>query len=271
MDVPRNVVMEGDALRVLRSLPDGCVDAFWASPPYNLDDPFRDGRGRRAGVYRYEAGGTSRGDGSVRSEAAYQAEQVEVLTEWHRLLQPNGVAFYSHKVRIKGGRAISPLEWIYRTPLVVLQELVWDRGGTPQVDTCRFLPVSERVYVLTRRPYVKLANRERLPDVLRVPPTHHRRRVSGHPCPTPPALVRACLSVLPRERETERPLVVDCYAGTGTTGVVARELGMDYLLIERAPAYVALCRARLEGPAVWLMPLGPAQQPATTPEMEAAG
>lgn len=247
--VPVNAVVCADALAWLRSLPDECIDCLWSSPPYNLADPFRGGNSvqtKRRLTYHWSSG---RGDGSLKPEVVYQAEQEAVLAEWYRCLSPDGVAFYSHKVRIKDGRAISPLTWIVRTPLFLLQELVWDRGGTANTDARRFLPVSERVYVLAKRPGLRLDNRERLPDVLRLPPTHHLRQTSGHPCPTHPALVRACLSVVPRPVDGRRLLVADCYAGTGTTGLVARSLGMDYLLCDHSPEYVALMERNLARPA----------------------
>lgn len=247
--VEANTVSQADALDWCRALPDGGVDVFWSSPPYNLDDPLRGGNSgslpRWLRAHRYDGGKpTGKGDGLTKPEPAYQDEQAALLTEWHRALAPDGVAFYNHKVRIKGGRAISPLAWIFRTPFVLFQELVWDRGGTQQVDTCRFLPVSERIYVLTKRPGLKLANAGRLPDVLRVPPRQTRAE-SGHPCPTPPSVVRACLSVVPRPADGRRPLVADPYAGTGTTGVVAREVGMDYLLNDWSAAYIGLMHDRL--------------------------
>jgi hypothetical protein len=260
----RNTVRCAPALALLASLPDGCVDAWWASPPYNLRDPLRPGnRVRHRRAYRYAApqgdGGRAlrRGDGSLRPEPQYQAEQAAVLTEWHRTLADDGVAFYNHKVRIKDGRAISPLAWIARTPFVLLQELVWDRGASQNVDPRRFLPVSERISVLAKRPGVRLDNALRLHDVLRIPPNAGNARArSGHPCPTNPAVVRACLSVLPRPADGRRLLVADCYAGTGTTGAVARELGMDYLLGDHAAEYVALAEQRLAAGTTAPLPLG---------------
>ena len=238
-----------DALEWLRRLRTSSVSAVWTSPPYNLADELRGGGGREAGEFRYAGGDETRGDGLVKDEAVYQQEQAAVLSQCYRVLEPlTGVCFYSHKVRIKDGEAISPLKWIFKTPFVLLQELVWDRGGTAQVADCRFLPVSERVYVLTTRPFVKLANVHRTPDVLRIPPTHHTRKESGHPCPTHPAIVRACLDVLPRPKG-RRLLVADPYAGIGTTGIVARELGMDYLLNDHSEVYASLIRANLERPA----------------------
>lgn len=242
-----------DALDWLRALPDGSVDVIWSSPPYNLADALRPGHFRRDHQrrrYRYAGDGSTRrvakGDGLLKPEAAYQDEQAAVLTEWHRVLAADGIAFYNHKVRIKDGRAISPLDWIARTPLVLLQELVWDRGASQNVDPRRFLPVSERVYVLTRRPGVRLHNPNRLHDVLRFPANRPGvRAASGHPCPTNPAVVRACLAVVPQPADGRPLLVADPYCGTGTTLAVAVALGMDAIGCDVAPAYAALAERRI--------------------------
>jgi DNA modification methylase len=245
----RNTVVCADALDWIKGLPDGSVDVFWSSPPYNLGDRFRGGNTQTHRVDRgamIYAGTAGKGDGSLIPEPAYQAEQMAVLAEWHRCLAPDGVAFYNHKVRIKGGRAISPVSWLERTPFVLLQELVWDRGGTANVDDRRFLPVSERIYVLAKRPGLKLHNRERYPDVLRFAPSHHKRAESGHPCPTHPVVVHACLSAVARPAG-RRLLVADCYMGSGTTAAVARGLFMDYVGCDRSPEYVELARRNLGG------------------------
>jgi hypothetical protein len=249
--LPLDRVVCADALEFCVGLPDGCIDVWWSSPPYNLRDPLRPGnRGQYRRAYRYPGDGRhpvkAQGDGCLMPEAEYQDEQAAVLRQWHRTLVDDGVAFYNHKVRIKDGRAISPLEWIGRTPLVLLQELVWDRGASQNVDPIRFLPVSERIYVLAKRPGLRLHNPLRIHDVLRLRANRPgAREKSGHPCPTPEGVVRACLSVVPPRGGGRRALVADCYCGVGTTGVVARSLGMDYLLGDVAPTYVAAARARL--------------------------
>lgn len=244
----RNTVVCADALDWLRSLEDGSVDVFWSSPPYNLADPFRSGGNqsrKRRPRFTYAEGGS--GDGAEQEEEAYQDGQAAVLREWHRVLRDDGVAFYNHKVRQKDGAAIHPLDWIRRTPFVLSQEVVWNRRGTPNVDTRRFLPVSERVYVLTKRPDVHLDNPLRYGDVFDVPRMLHRRADSGHPCPTNPEVVRRCLSVVAKPK-SGRLVVADCYGGTGTTALVARSLGMDYLLCDHTEQYVALAQRNLEGP-----------------------
>ena len=46
--------------------------------------------------------------------------------------------------------------------------------------------------------------------------------------------------------EPEPSLVLDCFCGSGTTGIAAEELGRDVVLIDLSPQYVRLAQARLE-------------------------
>ncbi len=59
----------------------------------------------------------------------------------------------------------------------------------------------------------------------------------------PPQLVTPC--VLAGSRAGG--IVLDPFAGTGTVGVVARENGREYVLIDLAPANIEICKSRLEG------------------------
>ena len=124
---------------LLAGLPDGSIDVWWSSPPYNLRDPFRGGASSTArppeSRLRREQHGL--GDGTYRPWPEYKSWQIRVLCEWHRTLAPGGLAFYSHKPAHDGRRMHHPVEWIARTPLVLVDRLVWDRRGTPNVDTRR--------------------------------------------------------------------------------------------------------------------------------------
>lgn len=242
----RNAIVCGRDEDVLAALPDGCVDVWWSSPPYNNADDFRGGNARQKKVTHVYAGGHGRGDGHAMPEDEYQAWQVRVLRQWHRTLADDGVAFYNHKVRPKGRRVIHPLEWVARTPFVLVGHVVWARPGTPNTDPRRFYPTQEVVLILAKRPGWYVRNADRLADVWSDVKPQGTRKATGHPCVSPHELVRRCLANLPPTAGGRRRLVADCYAGTGTTGVVARSLGMDYLLVESAPDYAAVMRAALE-------------------------
>ena len=77
--------------------------------------------------------------------------------------------------------------------------------------------------------------------------TEPRRRESGgiddHPAVMPMALARRCIRI------TSRPgdVVLDPYAGSGTTLLAAKELGRNWVGIELKPEYVELIKRRIAG------------------------
>jgi DNA modification methylase len=64
---------------------------------------------------------------------------------------------------------------------------------------------------------------------------------NGHPAAYPRELVRRCVLLGSREGDT----IIDPFGGSGTTGVVANELGRNAILIELNPTYAQMGRKRI--------------------------
>lgn len=77
------------------------------------------------------------------------------------------------------------------------------------------------------------------PTVLRSSATSER---NGHPCPKPLEWMRWLIRLATRPGE----LIVDPFAGSGTTGVAAALEGRRCILIEKEPAYAQICRDRVK-------------------------
>lgn len=67
------------------------------------------------------------------------------------------------------------------------------------------------------------------------------RANDNHEAMFPPELPRRCIRLLTDPGDT----VLDCFAGSGTTALVARELGRHYIAIELDPRYAALAHDRI--------------------------
>jgi adenine-specific DNA-methyltransferase len=76
-------------------------------------------------------------------------------------------------------------------------------------------------------------------DILNVKNRHPEK--PAHPCQYPEALIERLVAALTDEGD----LVVDPYAGSGTTGAVAQRLDRRALLIERDSGYAAIARNRV--------------------------
>jgi site-specific DNA-methyltransferase (adenine-specific) len=263
-------VVEADNLEVLRALPDGVVDLAYADPP------FASGRSRRLASIRTGTGDrTRRGFGGreyryeVVSDLAWEDdlpldEHLEALrlrlVEIRRVLADHGSLYLhldwrtAHHVRLLLDEVFGARRF--------LNELVWayDYGGRStdrwprKHDTILWYAKGDRWLfdrdAIDRIPYLapglvgpEKAARGKLPTdvwwMTIVPPGSAER--TGYPTQKPVRLLERIVAASSRPGD----LVLDPYAGSGTTGVAAARAGRRWLLVDRNPAAVGIARARL--------------------------
>lgn len=132
-----NKIYNEDCLIGMQRIPDGSVDLVVTSPPYNLGSTHHTGNNRFS-PYKDDY-----------PEEQYQQMQIQMLNELYRVLKEGGSVMYNHKNRIRDGKQITPYEWILQTPFTIKQEIVW-LNGSQNFDKCRFYPMTERVYWLSK-------------------------------------------------------------------------------------------------------------------------
>lgn len=221
-----NQVIQGDCLEVMKTFPDKSIDMVLTSPPYNIGKMHSNSL--QFGSY----------GGNDMKEEDYQKWQIEFLNECFRVLKEDGSIFYNHKVRIKDKIAIHPIEWLLKTNLVLKQEIVWDMGKSANSDKIRFFPYSERIYWLVKNKETKIFNKDNLSDVWRVVPKHKRKDI-GHIAVMPVEIAENII------KATEYKIILDPFAGSGTTGVACKNLNRNYILIEKEPEYIDIINKRL--------------------------
>lgn len=79
------------------------------------------------------------------------------------------------------------------------------------------------------------------PDIIM---SNERSEKNGHACPKP---INTWKEILLKGSVKEGDLVLDPFAGSGTTGVACLELKRNYILVEKEPVYVDIIRKRLAG------------------------
>lgn len=236
-------ILKGDALRLLSQLPDDSVDAGVTSPPYNKKERQKGWLVENVVYDAYR---------DVLPEGEYQRQQVAVLDELYRITKPGGSFFYNHKVRWERGTMLHPMQWIGKSRWQIRQEIIWDRSIAANIRGWRFWQVEERLYWLCKPP----ATPEKGKAIARELPSRYAKMTSiwrirpeqgnPHPAPFPLVLpVRALASVL----EDERAVVIDPYAGSGTTLLAAHLLGHDYIGMDISAEYCRQARARIKAPS----------------------
>jgi site-specific DNA-methyltransferase (adenine-specific) len=265
-----DLVLLGDNLEYLSRFEDGFFQLAYIDPPFNtgrrqarrtlstVADPVGDRTGFQGRRYSTKVLGESAYDDEFDDYLAFLEPR---LAEVRRLLAANGTLYLhidyreAHYVKVLLDRLFGRE--------CFLNEIVWayDYGARPKRrwpakhDTILvYVKDPERYWfdaeAVEREPYMapglvtpEKALRGKLPtDVwwhTIVSPTG--REKTGYPTQKPEGVVRRIVQASSRPGDW----CLDCFAGSGTLGAVARALGRRYVLIDCNPEAIAVANRRL--------------------------
>ena len=291
MTIELDTIYTGDALDVLRGLPDGSVNCCVTSPPYYaLRDYGMDGQiGRES------------------SPKEYVSRLTEVFAEVRRVLRPDGTLWLNlgDTYAGRGEEEIKPKDligipwmaafalrddgWYLRNDIIWMKENPMPESVKDRCTRCHehiflfskskqyffdYKAISEPVTESTKerlkrgiagsnkygapipgQPKVQTINLPRGRGTISdgdINPLRSKRDVwivntvpfkGGHYAAYPPKLVESCiLAGCP-----VGGVVLDPFMGSGTTGMVAKQLDRHYVGIEINPEFAALAEARIGG------------------------
>lgn len=231
---------QGDCETVLAQVPAMAAQVVVTSPPYNMGlQPGGNGRG----MYRPAAsrkGGRFR-DGYGEFDDAmpqdeYDAMHRRILGLLWEVIPDDGAIFWNHRQRIEHGRARLPLGMDFGA-VPLRQVITWDRGTGIAPSLRHFTPVAEWIFLFAK-PDFKLADHGRsgLGDIWRL---GMARDGHGHPAPFPESLPLRAIDACGARS------VLDPFAGSGTTLVAAKRLGIPATGIELSRRYCDMAVGRL--------------------------
>jgi modification methylase len=243
-------ILVGDCIAELEKLPPGSVDAIFADPPYNLQ---LEGALTRPDQSRVDA--VDDAWDQFESFAAYDAFTRAWLLACRRVLKPTGtlwvIGSYHNIFRV--GAVLQDLGfWI-------LNDIVWRKTNPmPNFKGRRFQNAHETLIWASRsqeaKGYtfnydaLKAFNEDlQMRSDWTIPLCTGAERLKDskgnkvHPTQKPEALLyRVLLS-----STSPGDVVLDPFAGTGTTAAVAKRLGRHYVGIERDRTYASAAEARI--------------------------
>jgi len=239
-----NKVIQADCIEYMRQLPDGCVNLAFADPPYNLEKAYT--------IYEDERHGEE-----------YLNWCNQWLYEYQRILKPSGSLF-----------VVNLPKWsIYHKAfldnyLYFQNWIAWDALSEPRG---KLMPSHYTVLYYTKHPTdytfnhseafqlspdfcmragcIKRRQREGINDEVPLtdiwwdtPRIRHKKFRDVHPCQLPEKLLERIIKLTTKPGD----LVFDGLCGAGTTPIVAKRLGRQYLALDIDPYYVDLTQRKLK-------------------------
>lgn len=233
---PWNLV-QGDAVGTLLRLPDGIADAIIADPPYSSGG-FTRGDRMGSTTSKYVLTGTqiARPDfaGDNRDQRGYLTWSTVWMDQALRITKPGGsiLVFTDWRQLPVTTDAIQCGGWVWRGICP------WDKGEGTRPRRGGFRSQAEYV-VWGTAGHLREDHEEYLPGFIRAP---IRQADKHHITGKPTDLMAQLARIAP-----PGGLIVDPFAGSGTTGVGALEQGRRFLGIEKTDAYATIARDRLSG------------------------
>jgi site-specific DNA-methyltransferase (adenine-specific) len=264
-------ILHGDCLTLLPTLPSKCARLIYIDPPFNTGKS--QSRDRIRAVHHPAGDRTGFGGRRYRSEpidspryaddfgAEYLAFLLPRIEASLHTLTPDGSLFVHldwrevHSVKVALDRLLGRERF--------MNEIIWayDYGGRPKNrwpakhDTILWYAIDPDNSIfnydaIDRIPYMapglvgeeKAARGKTPTDVWwhTIVPTNGREK-TGYPTQKPLGILRRIIAVHTHPGDT----VLDFFAGSGTTGAAAAELGRNAILIDESPEAVRIMQARL--------------------------
>ena len=265
----------GDNLAILRQIPSTSVDLIYIDPPFNTGakqtrtqlKTVRKPSGDRIGFQGHRYQTIRLGTKSFDDEFDdYPAFLLPRMTEAYRVLKPTGSLYFHIDFRESHYCKVLLDEIFGRSSF--LNEIIWayDYGARSRKkwpakhDTILFYAKDPDCYTfniedIDRIPYMapglvgaEKAAKGKLPTDTwwhTIVSTNSKEK-TGYPTQKPLGILQRII----RASSNPGDLVLDFFAGSGTTGVAAAQLGRSFILIDNNPEALKVMRTRFAGSPV---------------------
>jgi len=247
-----NKIIQGDCLEIMKEIPDNSIDLVLTDPPYMISSSLKIRRQRNpmkfAKKWKFKGKDINYefGDWDIfETMTDYLNFTEQWFKECIRVLRKGGhiVSFFDkHKLSYL-------VHWAEELNVKTRQCLFWIKSNpVPQARKVAFMSAVELSYwgtkETTERKFATFNYQlGQHPDYIIAPicSGKERHQFGFHPTQKPEKVIEWIMSYLSNKGD----IILDPFVGSGTTAVVAKKLGRNYIGIELKPEYVKIAEARL--------------------------
>lgn len=246
-------IILGDALEELKKLPDESLDLVFADPPYGL--------AKKKGLgWAYSKHITLEEDWDIFTKDEFFKFNIQWINECVRVLKQGGSLWVMGSFH-----NIYQLGYIiqHMMNLKINNSIVWFKPNAQPNITCRFFTESTEHLIWASKNgkkkkwtfnYEDTKNKiedrlnpkgKQTRNVWSIPLTPKREKWAGeHPTQKPKEVLRRIILACTKPGDT----ILDPFLGSGTTSVVAKEMGRNSIGIEKEKKYFKIIKNRINPP-----------------------
>ena len=245
--LPVNQILTGDCLEILPSLPDRAFDCCIADPPFNMS--------REKGLgWAFSSHITMQEGWDIFTKDEYSQFTLDWVSEILRVVKPNGNIFVFGSFH-----SIFTLGFILQNIFDrrIITQIVWYKPNAQPNITCRMFTESTEFIIWAVNNERKKAknwtfnyhamkamnNNKQMRNMWEIPLTKpSERRYGKHPTQKPLAVVERLILAGTNADD----LILDPFAGSGTTGIGAQKHNRKWVMIEKEESHNQIARKRID-------------------------
>ncbi len=228
-------LIQGDAIQLLRKTEPKSVDLIFADPPYNLS-------GKNHLTCK---------NGKIAVCDKGKWDQIDNIHEFNRdwvegcvrVLKDDGTIWISGTLHNHPSVGVT----LKRLNLWILNDIIWFKpNAAPLLQRNRFAPSTELIWIASKskKYYFNyemaryLNNGKQMRNLWELSAERHK---TSHPTEKPEKLLERIILIGSEEGD----IVLDPFMGSGTTGVVAKQLNRNFIGIEIDDEYFKIAKNRI--------------------------
>jgi site-specific DNA-methyltransferase (adenine-specific) len=230
-----NKIYLGDCLEELKKIPNEMIDLIIADFPYNISD-YKNSITKVGSEFKK----ADFGEWDKFDLEEYCLWVVKVMKEFERVLKPKHQAYcwfdnrftghYTYLIEKETGLA-------QKCPIVC-----YKRNPIPQIRKKNFRSSFDMCVLFTKDKDKKcepfnFLKQEEMKNVQE----YNLKKLTKHPTEKNLELIKRFINISSNKDD----LILDCFAGSGTTGVACLELGRNFILVERESEYFKMASDRI--------------------------
>lgn len=242
----KHIIYNGDALEILKTIPENSIDLVFADPPYGL--------AKKKGLgWKYSKHITLQETWDMFTKDEFFDFNLRWITESLRVLRPGG-SFW----------VCGSFHNIYQIGFIlqhlnakINNSIIWFKpNAQPNITRRMFTESTEQLiwaaknhsnkkWVFNYEVMRALNKGKQMRNLWEIPLTPKKEKWAGeHPTQKPMELLKRIILACTNEGET----VLDPFLGSGTTSVAAEYFGRNSIGIEKNPDYIPLIKKRMNPP-----------------------
>ncbi len=235
-----NKVIQGDCLEVMKGIPDKSVDMIFTSPPYNMRTRIRNGKYTTREKSEHFSKKYKHFDDALPIDEFYLFHKNCII----EMLRISKIVIYNFQIVTGSKEAFLKIVGDFNKDIKDI--IIWDKGfGQPAMhekvlnSSYEMLLVMEDDKKCGRVIQNSTFKRGELQNILRI---GRGKKISDiHSACFPEELAETIIKNFSKEND----IVLDPFAGSGTTLKMAKKNNRNYIGIEIAPEYIDIINKRL--------------------------